>query len=87
MSTPKSEFFTLFSLKSKYRIGRRKMYRGFTYTHKISEPIDSKDKVDKFLKMLDPLAENYKILYDNNYVIQIEEKEKEYMRKKWKNQE
>lgn len=58
------------------------MYRGFTYTHKISEPIDSKDKVDKFLKMLDPLAENYKILYDNNYVIQIEEKEKEYMRKK-----
>ena len=82
MSTPKSEFFTLLSLKSKYRIGRRKMYRVFTYTHKISEPIDSKDKVDKFLKMLDPLAENYKILYDNNYVIQIEEKEKEYMRKK-----
>ena len=82
MSTPKSELFTLFSLNSQYRIGRKKEYRGFTYTHKISEPIDSKDKVDKFLKMLDPLAENYKILYDNNYVIQIEEKEKEYMRKK-----
>ncbi|WP_195483435.1 glycosyltransferase family 9 protein [Fusobacterium varium] len=82
MSTPKSEMFTLFSLKSKYRIGRRKKYRGFTYTHKISEPVDSKDKVDKFLKILAPLEEEYKILYDNNYIINISQDEKENMRRK-----
>jgi len=82
MSTPKSEIFTLFSLGSRYRIGRMKKYRGFTYTHRIPEPVDSKDKVDKFLKMLAPLEKDYKILYDNNYMVQIEEKEKECMRKK-----
>lgn len=82
MSTPKSEFFTLFSLRSEYRIGREKKYRGFTYTHKISEPAHSKDKVDKFLKILAPLEEKYKILYDNNYITYITENEKENMRKK-----
>lgn len=84
MSTPKSEMFTLFSLGSKYRIGRKKKYRGFTYTHKISEPADSKDKVDKFLKMLAPLEEKYKILYDNSYITHINEKEKENMKRKMK---
>ncbi len=82
MSTPKSEFFTLFSLGSKYRIGRKKEYRGITYTHKISEPLNSKDKVDKFLKMLVPLEEKYKIIYDNNYTTHITEDEKEYMKNK-----
>ena len=82
MSTPKSEMFTLFSLGSEYRIGRRKKYRGFTYTHKISEPINSRDKVDKFLKMLTPLEEKYKMLYDNNYIIHINENEKEKIKRK-----
>lgn len=82
MSTPKSEFFTFFSLGSKYRIGRRKKYRGFTYTHKISEPTDSKDKVDKFLKMLAPLEKEYQIIYDNNYITCITKDEKEYMKNK-----
>ena len=82
MSTPKSEMFTLFSLGSEYRIGRKKEYRGFTYTHKISEPANSRDKVDKFLKMLAPLEEKYKILYDSNYITHINEYEKENMKRK-----
>lgn len=82
MSTPKSEMFTLFSLGSEYRIGRRKKYRGFTYTHKISEPVNSRDKVDKFLKMLAPLEEKYKMLYDNNYITYINEYEKEKIKRK-----
>lgn len=82
MSTPKSEFFTLFSLGSRYRIGRKKKHRGFTYTHKISEPRDAKDKVAKFLKMLTPLEEEYKIVYDGRYIIHIEEEEKLLMRKR-----
>jgi len=82
MSTPKSELFTLFSLKSKYRIGRYKKKRGYTYTHKIKEPHDAKDKVDKFLRMLGPLEEEYSIVYDSDYIISIHANEKEYMRNK-----
>lgn len=83
MSTPKSEMFTLFSLGAKYRIGRKKKYRGYTYTHKIEEPRDAKDKVDKFLKMLKPLEEDYHtLMYDSNYIITITDEEKKYMREK-----
>lgn len=42
-------------MNSKYRIGRAKKYRGFIYTDKVEEPEYAKDKVDKFLKLLDPL--------------------------------
>lgn len=82
MSTPKSEFFTLFSLGSKYRIGRRKPKRGYTYNYKIDEPRDAKDKVDKFLKMLKPLEKNYHITYDNNYVITLTFEERSQMKKR-----
>ena len=82
MSTPKSELFTLFSLKSKYRIGRFKKRRGYTYTHKIEEPKNAIDKVDKFLKMLKPLEKDYNIIYDNNYFITITKEEKSYLKDK-----
>ena len=82
MSTPKSEVFTLFSLGSRYRIGRRKPKRGYTYNYKIEEPRDAKDKVDKFLKMLKPLEQEYKVIYDNNYVITLTSEEKFQMRKR-----
>ena len=82
MSTPKSEFFTLFSLGSKYRIGRRKPKRGYTYNYKIDEPRDAKDKVDKFLKILKPLEKDYHITYDNNYVITLTFEERSQMRKR-----
>ncbi|WP_130891126.1 glycosyltransferase family 9 protein [Fusobacterium ulcerans] len=82
MSTPKSEIFSLFSMNSKYRIGRVKKYRGFFYTHKVKEPKDAKDKVEKFLKLLDPLKKKYSLIYDNQYTISITAKEKEMMRKR-----
>ena len=82
MSTPKSEVFTLFSLGSRYRIGRRKPKRGYTYNYKIEETRDAKDKVDKFLKMLKPLEQEYKVIYDNNYIITLTFEEKSQMRKR-----
>lgn len=82
MSTPKSEFFTFFSLGAKYRIGRAKKYRGYIYTDKIEEPNNSKDKVDKFLKMLKPLEKEYEVKYNNNYTINITNEEKLYMKEK-----
>ena len=82
MSTPKSEMFTLFGMGAKYRIGRTKKGRGYTYTHKIDEPTDAKNKVDKFLRMLKPLEEEYKIVYDPNFTITITPEEKAYLREK-----
>lgn len=75
MSTPKSEFFTLFSRNSKYRIGRYKENRGYTYTHSIKEPIGNYDKSEKFLEMLSPLKINNKS-YDFNYSLDFLESEK-----------
>lgn len=82
MSTPKSEVFTLFSRGAKYRIGRAKKGRGYTYTHKIEEPKDAKHKIDKFLKMLKPLEGEYKIDYTEDFSIHISDEEKKYMREK-----
>lgn len=80
MSTPKSEMFTLFSLKSSFRIGRYKKHRGYTYTHRMTEPI-SDNKVDKFLKqLLTPLSKagfNLKICEDFKFFSNAEER-KEY---------
>ena len=82
MSTPKSEFFTLFSLGAKYRIGRKKKWRGYTYNYKISEPKDAKNKVDKFLRMLKPLEKDYTIKYDHSFQITVTPEEKLYLRNK-----
>ena len=83
MSTPKSEFFTFFSPGAKYRIGRKKPKRGFTYTHKVTEPRDAKDKVDKFLKMLKPFEDaGIDIKYDPNYTIHITDEEKNSLNKR-----
>lgn len=82
MSTPKSELFTLLSLGAKFRIGRKKKWRGYTYNYKIEEPRDSKDKVDKFLKMLKPIENHHTLVYDSNYIITITSEEKEYMKEK-----
>ncbi|MGL5088378.1 MAG: glycosyltransferase family 9 protein [Cetobacterium sp.] len=58
MSTPKSELFSLFSRGAKYKIGRMKPKRGYSYTHKIEEPSTEFDKAEKFLKMLEPLIKD-----------------------------
>lgn len=82
MSTPKSELFTLFSLRAKYRIGRFKKYRGYTYTNKVKESKNAKDKVDKFLAMLKPLEKDFNIKYDPSYSINVTGEEKLYMKEK-----
>lgn len=80
MSTPKSEVFTLLSRKAKYKIGRWKKNRGYTYTHKIPEPVGM-DKCDKFLKMLEPLKKDYpNLMLDKNYSFDFSEEEKNEVR-------
>jgi heptosyltransferase-2 len=83
MSTPKSELFTLFGRSAKFRIGRWKPKRGYTYTHSVKEPKVSRDKVDKFLHMLKPLEEaGEKIIYDTTYRVVLNVEEKERLKKR-----
>jgi len=57
-STQKSELFSLLSLGARYRIGRYKKRRGFSYTHRLHEPVPKKDKISQRLSMLQPLVED-----------------------------
>lgn len=82
MSTPKSEFFSLFSLGAKYRIGREKRWRGYSYNYKISEPKEAENKIEKFLCMLKPLEKEYTLKYDHNFQINISSEEKLYLKNK-----
>lgn len=83
MSTPKSELFTFFSKGAKYRIGRYKPKRGYTYTHKIPEPSNEFDKAEKFLKMLEPLKETEKNLkLTADYSLEFSKEERENLRKR-----
>lgn len=80
VSTPKSEWFTLFS-GAKYRIGRYNKKRGFTYTHKIKEPIEFKNEVEKSLRLVEPLEKEYNIKYDTNFRLYVSNEEKRKMKK------
>lgn len=81
MSTPKSELFTLFGRKAEYRIGRYKKKRGYTYTHSIKESDIFKDKVDKFMQMLEPLEKDgIKLVKDESFPLGVTEDEERKMK-------
>ncbi|MBP6063652.1 MAG: glycosyltransferase family 9 protein [Fusobacteriaceae bacterium] len=86
MATPKSELFTLFSWSAKLRIGRFKKWRGYSYTHKIKESKNAKDKCWKFLSMLKPIEElGYELDYVDKFIINITESEKNILKNRMKN--
>lgn len=85
MATPKSEFVSLFSMKTKYRIGRvgekKKFLRGVTYNYKVEEPKEIEDECDKALALLKPLEDSgFKIIYDKKFTIGLKEDEVKSMR-------
>lgn len=54
-STPKTLLFSLFSLGTKYRIGRRKAYNALIHNYRVSDqPGD--DRVQSNLRLVEPLA-------------------------------
>ena len=80
MANPKSEWFTFLS-GAKYRIGRYSKHRGFTYTHKIKEPTEFKNEVEKSLRLVEPLEKEYNIKYDTNFRLYVSDEEKRKMKK------
>ena len=87
-STPRTELFSLFSLSSRFRIGKNKISkhkilgfkitRGWFYTHKITENKDNNTVVESIVKFLDPIVEDQKIKmqYILDYKVDITEEEK-----------
>ena len=87
-STPRTELFSLFSISSRFRIGKNKISkhkilgfkitRGWFYTHKITEDRKNNTVIESIVKFLDPIVENQKVKmqYTLDYKVDITEEEK-----------
>ena len=87
-STPRTELFSLFSISSRFRIGKNKISkhkilgfkitRGWFYTHKITEDKENNTVVESIVKFLDPIVEDQKMKmqYTLDYKVDITEEEK-----------
>lgn len=54
-STVRTLFFSLFSLSTPYRIGKKKWYNRFLHNHRIANVTDTLDQVQENLMLLEPL--------------------------------
>lgn len=80
-STINTSFFALFSLSSKFRIGRKKKYTKFTYNYRVINDIKGLDNVQQLLKLVEPLNKDYTILKDPIFKLYNTEEEINSFRK------
>lgn len=77
-STLNTMYFPLFSLKSKYRIGRKKNYTNFIYNYRINNTFDkTKDIIQQLLCLVEPLNKVHKIEKDPVFKLYCTDQEKE----------
>lgn len=74
-STVKTLWFSLFSLKTLYRIGRKKAYNRLIQNY-TTENGDGGDMVSLTLKLLQPLQKKFPIILDRNFRVYVTEDEK-----------
>jgi heptosyltransferase-2 len=80
-STFRTLWFSLFSLRTPYRIGKRKWYNLFIHNHRPDTELDD-DMVGCTLNLLSPLKENFQLVCDRNFSVHITQEEKELFRSK-----
>ncbi len=81
-STVKTLWFSLFSLSTPYRIGRRKPYNRFLNNMRASDVFaPSDDEVVRTLRMLQPLEKIYPLQYVSQFRLYVAEQEKDDFRK------
>ena len=78
-STPKTLLFSLFSLSTPYRIGRKKWYNHGVHNYRIETP-DGMDRVQSNLHLMEPLAAEAKLIKDEQFLLYITEEEKQTYR-------
>lgn len=68
-STIKTIWFSLYSMKTKYRIGKKKIYNHFIHNYRIDNEYkgDDRDNVELTLDLLNPLIKEYNIGKDPNF--------------------
>lgn len=77
-STIKSMLFSLFSLSTPYRIGRKKPYNKFIQNYRVDNfPNGTRNTVDLLLDLLNPLEKEFKIQKDPNFRLYVTKEEKE----------
>lgn len=79
-STPKTMFFSLFSLSTTYRIGRLKWYNHGIHNYRIETP-EGMDRVQSNLHLMEPLAAEGKLIKDEQFLLYITDQEKQDYRK------
>lgn len=80
-STIKTLLFSLFSLKSKYRIGRKKSYNLFLQNYRVDNYYDGeRNTVELTLDLLNPLSKAFNIQKDPNFRLVVTDEEKSSFR-------
>jgi ADP-heptose:LPS heptosyltransferase len=74
-STLKTLLFSLFSLHTPYRIGRKKWYGGGLLNYRLETP-EGADRVQSNLHLMDPLAAEGKLIKDEHFPLYITSAEK-----------
>lgn len=76
-STVQTLWFSLFSLKTPYRIGRKKYYNIFLHNYRVEIPNDKTlDMVSRNLMLLKPLEKEKAVQYVPDFKLYVTEKEK-----------
>ncbi|MBF0575067.1 glycosyltransferase family 9 protein [Dysgonomonas sp. GY617] len=77
-STIRTMLFSLFSLKTPYRIGRRKAYNRFIHNYRVDNfPDGTRDNVQLNLDLLNPLEKDFNIYTDPYFKLFVTKEEKE----------
>ncbi len=86
-STLKTLWFSIFSLKTKYRIGTSKYYTLFFHNYRIQNQSDNRlNEVERNLLLLRPLEREGKLVISSDFKLEVSNQEmiefKEYMKRK-----
>jgi heptosyltransferase-2 len=81
-STIKTLWFALFSLKSPYRIGKKRLCNYFFHNYRINIDFHEISDVVCTLRLLSPLEKKFKVEYDRNFRLYVTPEEKESFRRK-----
>lgn len=84
-STVKTLWFSLFSLSTPFRIGKKKPYNGLLHNYRVDIDFDgTENQVDSTLRLLSPLEKFYKVHYDSNFKLYVTPEDKESFRNRMK---
>lgn len=76
-STIKTMVFSLFSLKTRYRIGRKKEYNRFIHNYRVDNlPNGTRSNIDLTLELLEPLKKDFQIQIDPHFKLYVTPEEK-----------